>query len=62
METFFGHMKDDLDYKEYQTLAELRERIEQYITYYNVGRYQWSLKNDDSAFCFGIAVSFFYLA
>ncbi len=44
MESFFGHMKDDLDYKECQTIQELRDQIDDYITYYNSGRYQWSLK------------------
>lgn len=44
LESFFGHMKDDLDYKECQTIQELRDQIDDYITYYNSGRYQWSLK------------------
>lgn len=44
IETFFGHMKDDLDYKKCQTVQELRDQIDEYITYYNSERYQWSLK------------------
>ncbi|UIO40865.1 IS3 family transposase [Brevibacillus brevis] len=44
MEMFFGHMKNDLDYKECQTIQELRSRIEDCIRYYNSRRYQWSLK------------------
>ncbi|HDI6354081.1 TPA: DDE-type integrase/transposase/recombinase, partial [Escherichia coli] len=39
LESFFGHMKDDLDYKECQTIQELRDQIDDYITYYNSGRY-----------------------
>jgi putative transposase len=44
MESFFGHMKDDLDYSDCQTLQELRERVTEYIAYYNSERYQWTLK------------------
>ncbi|ATO48422.1 transposase [Brevibacillus laterosporus DSM 25] len=44
METFFGHMKDDLEYKTCQTIQELRDRVDSYIDYYNSERYQWSLK------------------
>ncbi|NKQ22430.1 IS3 family transposase, partial [Brevibacillus laterosporus] len=35
METFFGHMKDDLEYKTCQTIQELRDRVDSYIDYYN---------------------------
>lgn len=44
METFFGHMKDELEYKECTSLHELRVRVNEYITYYNTERYQWTLK------------------
>ncbi len=44
METFFGHMKDDLEYKSCATIQELRACIDNYIAYYNSGRYQWALK------------------
>ncbi|MDF2963976.1 MAG: transposase, partial [Paenibacillus sp.] len=44
METFFGHMKDDLEYRDCGTLQELRARVDDYISYYNSGRYQWALK------------------
>ncbi|WP_020372024.1 MULTISPECIES: transposase [Bacillales] len=37
-------MKDDLDYKECKMIQELRDQINDYIMYYNSGRYQWSLK------------------
>lgn len=44
METFFGHMKDDLEYKSCMTLTELRAQVDDYIAYYNSERYQWVLK------------------
>ncbi|WP_442603826.1 IS3 family transposase [Paenibacillus sp. KN14-4R] len=44
METFFGHMKDELEYKTCINIQELRERVNNYMEYYNSGRYQWTLK------------------
>lgn len=44
MESFFGHFKDDVDYKNCQTYEELNLLVEQYIEYYNNERYQWDLK------------------
>ncbi|KQX45933.1 transposase [Paenibacillus sp. Root444D2] len=44
MESFFGHMKDDLTYKDSESLHELRARVDDYISYYNSERYQWGLK------------------
>ena len=44
MESFFGHFKDDVDYKTYQTFAELKAAIAAYIEYYNNERQQWNLK------------------
>lgn len=44
MESFFGHMKDELDLSDCKTLEELRNRVEEYIYYYNSARYQWTLK------------------
>lgn len=41
MESFFGHLKDDIDYKTCQTFEELRLLIENYIQYYNCERAQW---------------------
>ncbi len=41
MESFFGHLKDDVDYKTCRTFEELRLLIENYITYYNYERAQW---------------------
>jgi len=41
MESFFGHLKDDVDYKNCKTFEELRLLIENYIRYYNCERAQW---------------------
>ncbi len=44
IESFFGHLKDEVDIKACKTLDELRSEISKYITYYNNQRYQWNLK------------------
>jgi transposase InsO family protein len=44
VESFFGHFKDDIDYKECKTFEELSLVVEKYIEYYNNERYQWDLK------------------
>ncbi len=44
MESFFGHMKDELEYADCQTIHELRQRVNEYILTYNTERYQWGLK------------------
>lgn len=43
MESFFGHFKDELDFRECQTFQQLTDRVNQYMYYYNNHRYQWSL-------------------
>jgi putative transposase len=43
-ESFFGHLKDDVDYKSARTLKELKSKINHYMVYYNNYRYQWNLK------------------
>ncbi|HEU4964509.1 MAG TPA: IS3 family transposase, partial [Bacilli bacterium] len=48
METFFGHMKDELEYQDCETLDELRARVDAYIEYYNSRCYQLDIKKDDS--------------
>jgi transposase InsO family protein len=37
IESFFGHFKDDVDYKNCRTFEELRLLINQYMKYYNYG-------------------------
>ena len=44
MESFFGHMKDDVDYKDCKSFEELRLQMEEYVKYYNNDRPQWGLK------------------
>lgn len=43
-ESFFGHMKDEIDFQSCNTLEELIDMIDDYINYYNNYRYQWKLK------------------
>jgi len=43
-ESFFGHMKDEIDLKSCTTLKAIKKMIDKYITYYNNYRYQWDLK------------------
>ena len=43
MESFFGHLKDELDIKGCKTFEELVDKINQYMQYYNYHRYQWGL-------------------
>jgi len=44
VETFFGHFKDEVDYKNCKTFEELTGLTEEYINYYNNKRKQWDLK------------------
>jgi transposase InsO family protein len=44
IESFFGHLKDELDYKTCATFRELELKVNEYIYYYNNNRYQWNLK------------------
>lgn len=42
-ESFFGHMKDEIDIKKCHTFNELNIVIDDYMDYYNNERYQWDL-------------------
>jgi len=44
VETFFGHFKDEVDYKNCKTFEELLRLTDEYIKYYNNERRQWDLK------------------
>lgn len=44
IESFFGHLKDEVDYKSCKTFEELHSLIEDYMKYYNNERQQWNLK------------------
>ena len=43
IESFFGHLKDEIEYKKCKTLDEIRAKIDEYMYYYNNNRYQWGL-------------------
>lgn len=44
IESFFGHMKDDIDYQNCRSFEELKETVFNYMNYYNNKRCQWNLK------------------
>ena len=43
-ESFFGHMKDEIEVKKCNSFKEVEKEIKKYINYYNNKRYQWNLK------------------
>ena len=44
IESFFGHLKDEVDYKNCKNVREVRLKIKKYVDYYNNQRPQWGLK------------------
>ena len=42
-ESFFGHMKDEIDLSKCKTFDEVKAIIDDWIDYYNNERYQWDL-------------------
>lgn len=42
-ESFFGHMKDELNLNQCETFERLKYEINEYMNYYNNERYQWEL-------------------
>ncbi len=42
-ESFFGHMKDELDVSKCQSYEQLLTAVNDYMDYYNKERYQWQL-------------------
>ena len=42
IESFFGHLKDEIDYKKCKTFDEVSEIIDDYMYNYNYTRKQWS--------------------
>jgi transposase InsO family protein len=44
VESFFGHLKDDIDYNNCKTFEELSLLIAEYVKYYNHERQQWNSK------------------
>ena len=44
IESFFGHMKDEINLIDCETFEEVEKAIDDYMDYYNNYRYQWNLK------------------
>ena len=44
IESFFGHFKDESEYKNCKSFEELKNEVDKYINYYNKERPQWGLK------------------
>jgi putative transposase len=44
IESFFGHLKDELDYQACKSFKELCLKIKEYMEYYNYERKQWTRK------------------
>lgn len=49
IESFFGHLKDEIDYKECRSIDELRRMLKGYVDYYNNERPQWDLERKTPA-------------
>lgn len=49
IESFFGHLKDEVDYKSCKNVMEVKRKIKNYIDYYNNDRPQWGLKQKTPA-------------
>ena len=43
IESFFGHMKDEIELDQCNTLGDVRKVIKEYVCYYNNDRPQWGL-------------------
>lgn len=44
IESFFGHMKDEINLKSCKTFNDVKTMVNEYIRYYNEDRPQWTLK------------------
>lgn len=42
-ESFFGHFKDEVNFKVCNTLDDVKKEVNKYMKYYNNYRYQWNL-------------------
>jgi len=49
IESFFGHLKDEVDCKRCSNIDEIRDMVKNYISYYNFDRPQWTLKRKTPA-------------
>lgn len=55
IESFFGHMKDELELRDCKTFKDLADKMDRYIDYYNNERPQWGLKGKTPAECRGFS-------
>lgn len=53
VESTFGHIKDEMEYKSCENYDELEKVVNKYIKYYNFERPQWGLKAKTPAECRG---------
>lgn len=53
IESFFGHMKDELDLPSCKTFNDLAAEVDRYMYYYNNERPQWGLNGKTPAECRG---------
>ena len=44
IESFFGHFKDESEYRSCKSFEELKKEVDKYINFYNNERPQWGLK------------------
>lgn len=44
IESFFGHMKDEIEFGKCKSFDDVKEMVSKYIRFYNEERYQWTLK------------------
>lgn len=49
IESFFGHFKDEAEYKSCRNFQELNKCVHRYMTYYNTERPQWGLERKTPA-------------
>lgn len=49
IESFFGHMKDELDLSDCKDYLSVKKKVKQYMFYYNHERPQWGLKQKTPA-------------
>lgn len=59
IESTFGHLKDEMDYKVCRSYEELEKVVNEYIWYYNFDRPQWGLKAKTPAECRGFKLGAF---
>lgn len=51
IESFFGHFKDEVDFKSWKNFEETKRKVDAYIKFYNNDRPQWELKRKTPAEC-----------